>query len=288
VFLAVWRCCALPCYCIFVVIIFDVFHHYHQVNRTLSSISAEHFVGFYGAVLEPRICIVMEYCKNGSLYHALKNENLHLDWPKVLKFAFEMTAAINCLHGLDPPIFHRDLKSLNMLLTKDFQLKLSDFGTARFQSPENQDSMSKLCGTYSYASPELFFAKPYTDKCDIFSVGICLWELVTRVIKGKYEAPYTEYPQLKMDYQIFFHVAKKNFRPTIPKNCPPLMVEAITKCWAEYPENRPTANELMVMMEKIETDYNQNAVAWESTAAITCKKHKSFKQKDVSSESPQS
>jgi len=161
-----------------------------------------------------------------------------------------------------------------MLLNKEYQLKLSDFGTARFKTPENENTMSKLCGTYSYASPELFFGKTYTNKCDIFSIGIVLWELVIRVIKGKYEAPYSEYPHLKMDYQIFFHVAKKGYRPTLPPNTPPLLVDVISKCCAENPEERPTSGELMTLMEAIENDFNKNTQQWEVTAAQNSKMFK--------------
>eukprot|EP01114_Cavostelium_apophysatum_P024228 TRINITY_DN9423_c0_g1_i11.p1 TRINITY_DN9423_c0_g1~~TRINITY_DN9423_c0_g1_i11.p1 ORF type:complete len:805 (-),score=252.92 TRINITY_DN9423_c0_g1_i11:26-2440(-) len=239
--------------------------------HVMSALNSEYVVEFYGACLEPRICIVMEYCKLGSLYHVLKNESIHVGWPLALKFMFEMTAAINCLHSLSPPIFHRDLKSLNMLLTKDYKLKLSDFGTARFMAPEYENTMSKLCGTYSYASPELFFGKKYTEKCDIFSIAIILWELVVRVIKGKYEIPYSEFTNLKMDYQIFFHVAKNGGRVTIPNGTPPVLVDLITKCWDADPSNRPNSTELLAIMENVRNNYDENTTEWERVAAENSK-----------------
>ncbi len=66
---------------------------------------------------------------------------------------------------------------------------------------------------------ELYGGSPFTDKCDIYSMGIILWEVFSRVIRGKHEAPYAEYTYLKMDYQVFFHAAKKDLRPTIPPTC---------------------------------------------------------------------
>lgn len=44
--------------------------------------------------------------------------------------------------------------------------------------------MSKLCGTFSYIAPELYYGKTYTDKCDIYSIGIILWEIAVRIFKG--------------------------------------------------------------------------------------------------------
>ncbi len=61
-------------------------------------------------------------------------------------------------------------------------------------------------------APELFSKTAYTEKCDVFSLGVLFWEIVNTVAKGKYETPYSEYPNLKADFQIFYSVAKKNMR----------------------------------------------------------------------------
>jgi serine/threonine protein kinase len=57
-------------------------------------------------------------------------------------------------------------------------------GLARFSNPQSKDTMDRLCGTYSYLAPEIFFGNSYTTKADIFSMGIILWEIVTRLING--------------------------------------------------------------------------------------------------------
>jgi len=69
-----------------------------------------------------------------------------------------------------------------------------------------------------------------------------------------------------MDYQIFFHVAKKNYRPTIPNSCPSLLSSLISSCWDENPEVRPSATEMLTQLEQIETDFQQNIEKWESVA----------------------
>lgn len=87
-------------------------------------------------------------------------------------------------------------------------MKICDFGLARFNTGNaaQLESLTKLCGTFTYASPELYSGLPYTEKCDVFSTGIVLWELVVRVIKGNI----TE----------FFAYWKVNMSHPIPKNFP--------------------------------------------------------------------
>src|SRR4051794_40542014 len=104
--------------------------------------------------------------------------------------------------------------------------------------------------------PELYCGLPYTDKCDVFSTAIILWELCVRVIKGKYELPY---PHLKKDYQVMDHmikrssviltsylqilysVAKNATRPPIPTSCPHPLESLVKRCWDPKPEHRPTS-----------------------------------------------
>jgi serine/threonine protein kinase len=61
--------------------------------------------------------MVMEFCSRGSLYDILKDENYAFDWPKVLKIATEAVKGVSCLHSWKPQIVHRDLKSLNLLVS---------------------------------------------------------------------------------------------------------------------------------------------------------------------------
>jgi len=94
-----------------------------------------------------------------------------------------------------------------------------------------------------------------------------IWEIVNKVVKGKYELPYSEYPLLKVDYQIFFHVAKKGYRPTIPVSTPVPVVELIKRCWDENPQNRPTTSEILSALIAIENDYQHQPEKWDSVVA---------------------
>jgi serine/threonine protein kinase len=98
---------------------------------------------------------------------------------------------------------------VNLLINNDGDLKVCDMGLARFNN-SHADSMDRLCGTYSYLAPEIFLGGIFTEKADIFSMGIIIWEIVVTMLKRKYELPYIEeHPELKMDFQIAVAVAEK-------------------------------------------------------------------------------
>src|SRR5690348_7044191 len=97
---------------------------------------------------------------------------------------------MNYLHTFATPIIHRDLKSHNLLVDKKFRVKVTDFGTfmqrvviylpsglAKFLE---EDKTSTFCGTLPWTAPEVFANSGYSEKCDVYSFGIVLWELATR------------------------------------------------------------------------------------------------------------
>jgi len=88
-----------------------------------------------------------------------------------------------------------------------------------------------MCGTYAYVSPETYYGNPYSTKSDIYAYAIVLWELINRIITGTYATPYSEYKQIKYDYQIIVMVSKKGLRPTIPQDTPLALKNIVSDCW---------------------------------------------------------
>jgi serine/threonine protein kinase len=74
-------------------------------------------VNYWGACFDPRLCIVMDYCSNGSLFHVLNGTDITIDWRRGIGFAMDMCAALNYLHTQKQPVYHRDVKSLNLLVS---------------------------------------------------------------------------------------------------------------------------------------------------------------------------
>lgn len=183
--------------------------------------------------------------------------DIQLTWSRCLKFAIDAVEAVNFLHTYDPPIVHRDIKSLNLLIRKNWDVLLGDMGLARLQTTDNVDTMKKMRGTYLYSAPELFKESSFTDRCDIYSVGIVLWEITTRLVRKSYRSPFSEYTHLKIPFQIFFHAANKNLRPTIPMACPDVLKELIRRCWDGDPSIRPSAKELHQELQQILKNYEK-------------------------------
>lgn len=93
-----------------------------------------------------------------------------------LRWCLQMSAALRLLHGHEPPIYHRDFKSLNVLVTADWACKLADFGLSRQNSAENQQTLSETRGTAHYAAPEVLMPRqfPFNDRSDVYRFNASL------------------------------------------------------------------------------------------------------------------
>eukprot|EP01096_Ripella_sp_DP13-Kostka_P011867 TRINITY_DN4879_c0_g2_i2.p1 TRINITY_DN4879_c0_g2~~TRINITY_DN4879_c0_g2_i2.p1 ORF type:complete len:599 (+),score=237.74 TRINITY_DN4879_c0_g2_i2:394-2190(+) len=230
----------------------------------LKHANSPNVIRFYGGCLKPKICLVMELCENGSLYHLLQKKELNITWDMSLRFAIETISGIAALHSLDPPVVHRDLKTLNLLVDGDYVVKVCDFGLSRITAESSDDStLGKLRGTYAYTAPEVYFGEKYTEKSDVFSFSVVLWELVTRTLRKEYIRPYTEF-NYKIDFQVIIGSAKKGNRPTIDDRCPEVLSSIMKTCWGRQPADRPTAPELLQQLIQVREQYLANRDQWDS------------------------
>lgn len=118
----------------------------------------------------------MEFCERGSLFDAL-NLPIKMTWERGLGFCHEVALSIKILHKLNPPIVHRDIKSLNFLVTRNWSVKVCDYGLSRFDTDANTETMGKLRGTYHYIAPEIYTGEKFTLAADVYAVAIVLWEV---------------------------------------------------------------------------------------------------------------
>eukprot|EP01090_Pellita_catalonica_P007999 TRINITY_DN18635_c0_g1_i1.p1 TRINITY_DN18635_c0_g1~~TRINITY_DN18635_c0_g1_i1.p1 ORF type:complete len:328 (+),score=63.93 TRINITY_DN18635_c0_g1_i1:53-985(+) len=222
----------------------------------MSSIRSPNVVFFFGAVIEPKLCLVTEFMERGSLSDVMGDKTLKFDWRLLFKLAIEAAAAMNVLHCWKPSIVHRDLKSPNLLVDKNFAVKVADFGLARFKTENNKSSLAKLRGTYAYAAPETYKGETYTNKSDVYSFAIILWELVKRNLSGEHQLPFSEYKHLRFAFQIIIQTAKYDLRPTVPANCPAQVKTMIEACWHKDPENRYEFSEIVEKLKVLQTEYD--------------------------------
>ncbi|KAK9676954.1 hypothetical protein RND81_11G112500 [Saponaria officinalis] len=200
----------------------------------LSRLRHPNVILFLGACTKPpRLSMVTEYMEMGSLYYLihLSGQKKKLSWRRKLKMLRDICRGLMCIHRMK--IVHRDLKSANCLVNKHSIVKICDFGLSRIMT-ESPIKDSSSAGTPEWMAPELIRNEPFTEKCDIFSLGVIMWELCT--LSRPWEGTPPE--------RVVYAVAHEGSRLEIPEG--PLG-RLIADCWAE-PQERPSCEEILTRL----------------------------------------
>jgi predicted Ser/Thr protein kinase len=207
--------------------------------KVMVQLNHPHIIHLYGVCTDQiPPCMVMEYMPRGSLYHVLGSK-LPLDAKQRQQIALDIARGLAFLHSKN--ILHRDLKSLNVLLDKDFHAKLCDFGLSKIKlESSSTSSRHQKVGTTRWMAPEIFDEQPYTAKADIYSYGVTLWEISSRRI------PFPDKPEPVVMKMVWLE--KK--REPIPADCPAKIAHLIRFCWEHDPAKRFTANQVVEQLTK--------------------------------------
>ncbi|GFP91055.1 serine/threonine-protein kinase edr1 [Phtheirospermum japonicum] len=207
--------------------------------RILSNLHHPNVVAFYGVVPDGAggtLATVAEFMANGSLRTALIKKDKLLDHRKKLIIAMDAAFGMEYLHSKN--IVHFDLKCDNLLVNlRDPQrpiCKVGDFGLSRIK--RNTLVSGGVRGTLPWMAPELLngSATRVSEKVDVFSFGIALWEILTG------EEPYAN----MHCGAIIGGIVKNTLRPLIPERCDPEWRKLMEQCWSADPEARPSFTEI--------------------------------------------
>ncbi|GMN19486.1 hypothetical protein TIFTF001_042882, partial [Ficus carica] len=146
----------------------------------ISALQHPNLVKLYGCCIEGhQLMLVYEYLENNSLARS-QEHRLHLDWRTRQKICVGIARGLAYLHEESLlKIVHRDIKATNVLLDKDLNAKISDFGLAKLDEEENTHISTRIAGTIGYMAPEYAMRGYLTDKADVYSFGVVALEIVS-------------------------------------------------------------------------------------------------------------
>jgi serine/threonine protein kinase len=203
-----------------------------------AKLAHRHIVLFHGmASTNTSIWLLCEFMPDGSLleeHTRLKKARAAPPTELDLLGKYEQIASgMKYLHGLSPPVLHRDLKSANILL--------ADFGLARILDNSNK-KMTAETGSYRWMAPEVIRHEMYNERCDVYSFAILGWEMLT------YQIPFDRL----MPVEAAFAVAREARRPDMPSDPPPpaTVQRMLEWCWQQDSMLRPSFAEVVEMLQK--------------------------------------
>ncbi|CAF2007292.1 unnamed protein product [Rotaria magnacalcarata] len=226
---------------------------------TMYRIHYNHILNIFGACMETeKYALVVEYMSHGSLHDVLMEKTMQLTWPYRYSVAIQMTKGINYLHKLSKSIIHRNIKSLNILITKNEEhslVKVADCGLAKIRyETSRQSSNCPSVGTIPWKAPELLKMGKHTEASDVYALVFCAF-----VLRGD--------------------------RLDIPPDVPSSLAELISRAWAQESQKRPTCQQLLSWLEDISTEILVNEKL-EAAATIATKKVEATSKETPSPQRP--
>ncbi|XP_039540321.1 serine/threonine-protein kinase Nek9 isoform X1 [Pimephales promelas] len=201
----------------------------------LSILQHNNIIAYFNHFMDKNTLLIeMEYCNGGNLYDKINQQKGDLFKEEVVVwYLYQITAAVAHIHKAG--ILHRDIKTLNIFLTKTNLIKLGDYGLAK--KLDSQYSMAETCvGTPYYMSPELCQGVKYNFKSDIWAMGCVLFELLT--LTRTFDATNA--------LNLCVKIVQGNWTMEINSDIyTPDLIKMVYECLDQDPEKRPTAEQIL-------------------------------------------
>ncbi|KAJ4970629.1 hypothetical protein NE237_003728 [Protea cynaroides] len=215
----------------------------------LSKINSPRLVNLVGFTNDFRDrLLVTEFMCNGTLYEVLHKSPRPPNWGRRIKLALQTAKAVDTLHSSFPPVIHRDIKSANVLIDRNFNARLGDFGLAlRCHDDDFRFRSTPPAGTIGYLDPGYVTPDNLSTKTDVFSFGILLLE----IISGRKAIDIGHSPPSIVDWAIPL-IRKGKFLsiydPRIPPPKDPMVRKQLpviaAKCVRSCRERRPSMKDI--------------------------------------------
>ncbi|KAG1954993.1 atrial natriuretic peptide receptor [Pimephales promelas] len=212
----------------------------------LKEMKHENLVQFFGVCIEPpNVCIVMQYCKKGSLKDVLWNSEMELDWMFKFSFAYDIVNGMEYIHKSSMKS-HGNLRPSTCLVDSRLQIKLSGFGLWEFKYGSKQRLISLENPKYEemyWTAPEflreVYYSFNGSQKADVFSFAIIMRELMYSSEVGPYHDVHLEPKEIIK--QLRTPMSEEPLRPTLSADiCDERLIPLLKACWSENPDHRPT------------------------------------------------
>ncbi|KAM7481440.1 hypothetical protein LguiB_006023 [Lonicera macranthoides] len=235
----------------------------------LSQINHRNVVKLHGCCLETVVpLLVYEFIPNGTLFQYTheKNEEFPLSWDVRLQIATEVASALSYLHSATSlPIYHRDVKSTNILLDENYKAKVADFGTSRSIAIDQTHLTTRVSGTFGYLDPEYFMSSQFTEKSDVYSFGVVLVELLTSqkpilLIGSEGMCSLSKYFMVASKEKCLFDILDTQVQTKGGKEEITRVANLAKRCLSLSGRKRPTMREVTVELEGIRIPNSESTI----------------------------
>ena len=191
--------------------------------------------------------LVVEFMAGGTLREAIDRDDYDATVDEAWRRGWLRDVALGLDYLYARGVEHRDLKTLNVLLDDSRRrCKVTDFGLSKSEELNTALTQSTMGngaarGTPSYMAPELLESNTFTEKTDVYSFALIIWEVLSGAV------PWAGL----MPMQVSIQVLLKQARPPEPEGAPADLVALMTRCWAQAPDARPTFAEVKLALAKV-------------------------------------